>query len=317
MTSLTTNTNTKSCQMNMTMHSIATFEMLAARHLAFQQAGSTNGCHAVIDTCPRVIPRQQSHRQVPPLGTHNTTTAHHPPQQQAPLLGGTQKRRVHFDLDQDDFPKQSVYEYDAIPRELIPDLFWSREERRRMKSTQKRWARQVAQVEPQLVSSIKCLRGYNNNNHAKGGNRSQCFSDEIEDSNGHCALLCTTESAQRILTESETRGLENFLTPLLSEHRSWAIQKVLSIQARCRALGSEEEADQLETLLHIWSQRVSAAPSRFAHRMAAGDAYQAALIWKEDNCDIIVMDSTPTHRYPCTVEPNLACCDATAVLAAQ
>jgi len=300
---------------NMTMHSIATFEMLAARHLAFQQAGSTNGCHAVIDTCPRVIPRQQSHRQVPPVGAQS----HHQqqqPSQAALLLDGKQKRRVHFDLDQDDFPKQSVYEYDAIPRELIPDLFWSREERRRMKSNQKRWARQVAQVEPQLVSSIKCLRGYNtNSSSAMGGNRGPSFSDEIDGSSGSCALPCTTESAQRILTESETRGLENFLTPMLSEHRSWAIQKVLSIQARCRAFGSEEEADQLETLLHIWSQRVSAAPSRFAHRMAAGDAYQAALIWKEEKD--VMMDATAIHRYPCTVEPNFTCCDATAVLAAQ
>jgi len=190
-----------------------------------------------------------------------------------------------------------VYQYPAIPRELCSELFWTRRELKLMSANQRRLAREYQQLEPELVEAIHYTYSESKNNH--------CYRTKNVDKNDPSSKTSSTSedpkdspAPTRILAESDCRGLEALMTPLICNHRKWAVTKLLSMQQRYRADQSNNVDDTsndchhrpaaaatttsatattcdadipLETILRIWSERLSADACYYARQIAKGD----------------------------------------------
>jgi len=232
--------------------------------------------------------------------------------------------------------QKQIFQYPAIPRECYPEVFWTRSEQKVGLAQQKAMARFYTKRYPQLVASVYSLYGYDIKKRKKPSKQQPAsqqqqagqpqppgeMKNREEDSPDHDPAkhfpIHSLHDAQTILTESESRGLEPYMTSLISQHRHWGIAKVLTIQQVCRekihqkklqqqhqpspnddaALTGDPkidaleqvdvEKDSMETILSIWSQRVSQATCRYARHLGLGDqavAYQLQLEENESNAD--------------------------------
>ena len=184
-----------------------------------------------------------------------------------------------------------VYQYPAITRELYSELFWTRRELKLMSANQRRLAREYEQLEPELVEAIhyNYLEINNSHNHRTSNEDDPASrtSSSLEDPND--------TPSPRILAESDCRGLEALMTPLIGNHRKWAVTKLLSMQKRYRANQTNNVEDTndchhhpttttttatttsfdadipLDTNLRVWSERLSADACHYARQIAKGD----------------------------------------------
>lgn len=229
--------------------------------------------------------------------------------------------------------QKQIFQYPAIPRECYPEVFWTRSEQKVGLAQQKAMARFYTKRHPQLVASVYSLYGYDIKKRKKPNKQqpaSQQKTDQPEppgekinteeDSQDHDPAkhypIHSLHHAQTILTESESRGLEPYMTSLISQHRHWGIAKVLTIQQQCREKIQQkkqqlqqqqqpppndiaapagnpkidtleqtdvENDDSMETILSIWSQRVSQATCRYARHLGLGDQAVAYQLQLEDN----------------------------------
>ena len=242
------------------------------------QNNKTGVCfHAASDKTPRIISRQSSVLFSSPSPSKKIN------------------KRVRFAVDGYNTPVEQVYTYDAIPKELVEKLFWTRKEQASIRAEQERLARDFIKNTPQLVDSIYYLHGYDIKKKCK------------VDSSDKLLHSMHIDTAKSILSESDSRGLEPFLTNLISEHRQWAVDKLLDAQSRCH---KEGKADQVHLLMHIWSLRVSEAPCNFAHQLALGDEKAA---WNTELTDRFDRRNQTT-RPPCHKRGNS--CDAQTIAVA-
>lgn len=173
--------------------------------------------------------------------------------------------RVRFSERHNDQPRVEIFSYDAVPKELFAQLYYSPSEEECMFFEQRELAKKYLQHHPELVHSIYFLHGYDIDRRTK-------VSPENDP-----AVFRRTEDAKRILAVSDSRGLEPFLTRLILEHRHNVVDKVLSIQDQFKQ-GQQHPSEQLETILSIWSLRVSAGTINYARHLAQGDERMAAAI---------------------------------------
>jgi len=212
---------------------------------------------------------------------------------------------------QDAAVKLHIHNYPAVPREFYGDVYWSKEETISMKKHQKTLAKKYVKIHPELLDSIYLLHGYSVQKTEQGTkvavstNSRSIVSSSEPPSESLMSQEITEEIAQRILAESDSRGLEPFMTPLITKHRLWAVRKLLSLQERCvrNQLNQQQEEDQeevispllllegrsalhnrknyidereqLEILMRVWSLRVGTGPSSYAHHVAKGDEAEA------------------------------------------
>lgn len=160
-------------------------------------------------------------------------------------------RRVQFQRDSEGYLAETVHTYPAIPREFAPLCYYSQRETAHFRLAQKERAKQLVSNRPELVDSVLCLHGAKRRSTEKGGKEE----------------IMSEQTAVRKLNDSNCRGLEHFMTDTICRHRKWAKRKILSVQSQCRG----EDTEQVETLLRVWSLKVSHATSLYAHNAAIAD----------------------------------------------
>lgn len=164
--------------------------------------------------------------------------------------------RVVFAEDElrDGSVAEEVFEYPKVPSELRPELFWSKREIVEIRQHQKEIAKHCRRSNPSLVKSILYLHGTALEHRRSGARMNEAL-------------------AMQNLTESESRGLEHFVTSKICRHRLWAVQKLLAVQEQCRR--EKLDVDDAAALLRVWSLKVSSAPNMYAHNLALGDEREA------------------------------------------
>ena len=265
--------------------------------------------------------------------------------------GDAEKEALCGTIDgmQDAAVKLYIHNYPAVPRELYGDVYWSKEETISMKKHQKTLAKKYVKIHPELLDSIYLLHGYSVQKTEQGTkvavstNSRSLVSSSESPSESSMSQDITKEIAQRILAESDSRGLEPFMTPLITKHRLWAVRKLLSLQERCvrnqlnqqQEEGQEadisplmllegrsalhnsnndiDEREQLEILMRVWSLRVGTGPSSYAHYVAKGDEAEARKEYLGVDHSLL---SSSSHR--CSVSKHCNRCgkDAHAAMAA-
>jgi hypothetical protein len=96
----------------------------------------------------------------------------------------------------------------------------------------------------------------------------------------HIQSLLRTESAQRYLetiASSSIRGLEGFSHPIVRQHRTSHVQKLLVVQAKATAC-----AELRETVCRVVSMNSSRASRVFGRLLGHGDAIEVARIILEE-----------------------------------
>ena len=139
---------------------------------------------------------------------------------------------------------------------------------------------------PQLKDCINCLHGFDLLEDPLSRTKLRQGIDGQDDFKSVRKAL-TLERARFWLASSESRGLEPIMSPMLNQHKSWFIRKVLYLQQNCRSEG--RNIDQIAYFLHKWCIRVQ-APSIFARQLALGDEEYSVTVaadeWKPgDVCD--------------------------------
>lgn len=222
-------------------------------------AASCKKASCCLDTSPRMIARKRSYVSVD--GSDNDTdecdsigSAFNAYSDGFPI--DRPARHVHFELDREtQEPTKQVYYYPAVPEELFPDVYYSRQDLKKFFNSQRRLARNELRRKPDLVDCIYYLNGY-----------------DISEINPNKQMGIGV--AHRLLCSSDVRGLESLMVRLLSKRRDWGIKTILSVQQLCRSKRTEE-AEQLDLRLHLWSIKVGAAASLFAQRLALVDETEA------------------------------------------
>ena len=168
--------------------------------------------------------------------------------------GDSHKRRVRFATFKNASPVERVYAYPAVPPGLFSDCFWSRKETRILRSTQRDVAEYYRYTKGEEISeSILFLHRDSAIDESKRTAQDpQCM---------------TEEDAILVLIECNTRGLEHFISSAFDEQREVVKRKILAIQASCR----EHDPNEVAILLRVWSQKLSAASTRYAQAIAKGD----------------------------------------------
>lgn len=164
------------------------------------------------------------------------------------------KRNVRFELDEDTCEPtvKRFYSYQPIPPECYDECYWSSTEIREIQLQQIAMAQEFAEAAQELIDSIHQLYGLNEN-----------------DAGAPVCGDAQYEVARKHLAQSESRGLEQLLTPFLIQHRSCYTAKLLDIQHQLRMCG--KSPGLIATVLSDFCVHVSGAPNRFAHELALGD----------------------------------------------
>lgn len=225
-----------------------------------------------MDTRPRFAQRQISLAEspIPPPPCHQPG-------------GGRPKKTVRFshnvnnDKDNNgEILPPTVCRYPAVPAEWIPALFWSREERKEALARQRQEASKLLELHPEVVDAIHCLHQEESSLVGGGSSMTNPPPHQEDDTRNptETTTVMTTERARQILlTQSDhVLGLESYLTSRIGEHREWTVRKLLSIQATYRQQQQQPQINDtqppLETQLQVWSVRLSAPATRYAHDVA-------------------------------------------------
>ena len=174
------------------------------------------------------------------------------------LPGKAPRRKVHFarydNAHSVHSPVEQVFQYPAIPEDLLMACFYSRKETSELRRLQTELAKcHKLSKGDEIARCIRCLRA---------------SIRQVDDSS---MGSMTRDQAVQTLSESDMRGLEHHLVDSLIKHRKWGIKKILVVQQAYR----EQDPTQLETILRIWSIRVSASSSEYAHMIARADELSA------------------------------------------
>jgi hypothetical protein len=164
------------------------------------------------------------------------------------------KRNVRFDLDEEtcDPAGKRIHSYQPITPECYDDCYWSSIEIREIQLQQVVLAQEFAEAAQELIDSIHLLYG-------------------LHDNEASAPVCCDAqyEAARKNLAQSESRGLEQLLTPFLIQHRSCYIAKLLDIQHQLQICGKSPSL--IAAVLSDFCVHVSGAPNQFAHQLALGD----------------------------------------------
>jgi len=210
----------------------------------------------------------------------------------SPMTNSLQQRRqrhVHFCVNQEDEVRQDVFCYEAMPSELVPELFWSQHEMFLMRQQHRRLVQKNTKIVPRLVHSTYYLHGYDLENKCKSqpstmeslSSSTSSDTENTEISDNHQQYTEKLERAIHNLSKSGAlRGLESLFTTVMNDHRHWAVKKVLSVQNEQKQLMRENPTTSddrpLDQLLRICCEKVSACSKSYAYYMAQGDAQVAS-----------------------------------------
>lgn len=204
------------------------------------------------------------------------------------------QRQVHFAVNQENEVREDVFCYEAIPSELVPELFWSKHQMDLIRQHHHRLVQKYAKKVPRLVHSIYYLHGYDLENKCKSQSLTaeslSSATNDIEISHNQQRHTEKLEQAKHNLSESGAlRGLESLFTTVMNDHRHWAVQKVLSVHNEQRRLMRENptttDESALDQMLRICCEKVSTCSKSYALQMAQGDA-QVALNQPEHDDDL-------------------------------
>lgn len=173
----------------------------------------------------------------------------------------SQKRKVRFDVDENDSIKEVVHSIVAMSEDLKPFLYASRKETRRSKKDTKEFATSYAREHIECVKSVERLLNSPLKRSGQGAHLSE-------------------QQALRIIGNSEVRGLEVRMSRLLMRHQRWANQAILDRQAELR----EEGVKSTDLLLRSRCIQVNRCTQELAQRLAEADRHIADQIYYESGC---------------------------------